>query len=107
LWEQDHQENRHKELIRDPHKKSRKETPSNPMNQKYQEKAPKIHRRKGHEIHKKITKEQEFELQTFHTSCGKILCKEASNLPSSYPLEICISSASLEKEEEKGKQESK
>jgi hypothetical protein len=77
------------------------------MNQKHQEKAPKIHRRKGHEIHKKITKEQEFELQTFHTSCGKILCKEASNLPSSYPLEICISSASLEKEEEKGKQESK
>jgi hypothetical protein len=37
-------------------------------------------------IHKQITKGHKDELQNFHSPRGKILCKEASNLPSSYPL---------------------
>jgi hypothetical protein len=76
--------------MRDPHKQTRKESSSNPTNQTSKDKAPKIHKRKSHRIHKQITTEHEEELKNFHTSCGKIHYKEASNLPTLYPLEICI-----------------
>jgi hypothetical protein len=57
-------------------------------------------------IHKQITREQDNELQTFHTSWGKILYKEASNIPSSFPLDICNRAlASLWNGRERGKQD--
>jgi hypothetical protein len=72
--------------MRDSQHKSHNETPP-----KHSHKNPPKWLRKSlkkkNEIHKKITRGHKDELQTFHSPRGKIIYKEASNLPLSYSLE--------------------
>jgi hypothetical protein len=83
---QDHKQKMYTKLMCDSQLKSHKETPPKPSH----ENAPKRLRKspkKINGIHKEITRGHKDKLQTFHSLRGKILYKEASNLPSSYPLE--------------------
>jgi hypothetical protein len=83
---QDHQEKRHNNLMCDSQLKSRKEMPPKFSHENPQKGSENYRKRKMGSISKSQGGHKD-ELQILHSPRGKILYKEASNLPSSYPLE--------------------